>query len=76
MISSTHWNVPYIFKDATILHDNSSWTNGQRLEDLFKEKFLSFRIGKRQNMLFGSLLKCFFALAICLNNQSIEKKRN
>ncbi len=55
MIPETQWNVPYLFKGATIIHDTQSWIGGQRLGDLFKEKLLSFRIGKRQNSLFGSL---------------------
>ncbi len=54
MIPETHWNVPYLFKDAMIIHDTHSWTGGQRLADLFNEKLLSFRLGKRQNSLFGS----------------------
>jgi hypothetical protein len=55
MIAETHWNVPYLFKGATIIHDTYSWIGGQRLVDLFNQKLLSFRLGKRQNSLFGSL---------------------
>ncbi|CAF3734011.1 unnamed protein product [Rotaria sordida] len=53
MIAPPHWNVPYIFKGATIINDSHSWTEGQRLADLFKQKLLSFRVGKRQKSLFG-----------------------
>ncbi|CAF3252291.1 unnamed protein product [Rotaria sp. Silwood2] len=56
MISATHWNVPYLFKGATIIDDSHSWIGGQRLADLLKQKLLSFRVGKRQKSLFGSLL--------------------
>ncbi|CAF4191489.1 unnamed protein product [Rotaria sp. Silwood2] len=53
MISATHWNVPYLFKGATIIDDSHSWIGGQRLADLLKQKLLSFRVGKRQKSLFG-----------------------
>lgn len=54
MIADIHWNVPYVFKGAKILHDTHSWNDGERLKDLFKNKLLSFRIGKRQDSLFSS----------------------
>ncbi len=55
MIVDTKWNVPYLFKGATIIHDSHSWNNGgERLANLLNEKLLSFRIGKRQKSLFGS----------------------
>jgi hypothetical protein len=57
MTSSTDWGVPYVFKGARIIHDNHPWTDGQRLVELFNQKLLSFRLGKRQNILFGSLSK-------------------
>ncbi|CAF3715620.1 unnamed protein product [Rotaria sp. Silwood1] len=53
MIAATDWNVPYIFKGATIIDDSYSWIGGQRLADLLKQKLLSFRIGKQQKSLFG-----------------------
>jgi len=56
MTTETYWDVPYIFKGATIIHDTYSWADGQRLAELFNEKLLSFRLGKRQSSLFGSLL--------------------
>ena len=52
--AAIHWNVPYIFKGATIIHDNYSWIGGQRLAELFNEQLLSFRLGKRQTSLFGT----------------------
>ncbi len=54
MLADTRWNVPYIFKGVTIIHDNHSWIGGERLADLLNEKLLSFRLGKRQKSLFGS----------------------
>ena len=56
MIVDKNWNVPYLFKGATIVHDSHSWNNneGERLAHLLNEKLLSFRIGKRQKSLFGS----------------------
>lgn len=62
MIAATHWNVPYLFKGARIIDDsNHSWIGGQRLADLLNQKLLSFRIGKRQKALFGSLfIKIFY----------------
>ena len=53
MTASTNWNVPYVFKGAKIVDDIYSWTGGQRLSDLFNDKLLSFRLGKRQTSLFG-----------------------
>jgi hypothetical protein len=55
MTYSTQWDVPYLFNGATIIHDTSSWTGGERLAELLHHKLLSFRLGKRQNSLFGSL---------------------
>ncbi len=54
MITEAHWNVPYLFKGATIIRDTSSWIGGERLAELFNGKLLSFRLGKRQKSLFGS----------------------
>ncbi|CAF4207556.1 unnamed protein product [Adineta steineri] len=53
MIAETHWNVPFIFKGATIIRDRNSWTDGKYLADIFNQKLLSFRIGKRQKSFFG-----------------------
>jgi hypothetical protein len=53
MIADTHWNVPYLFKGATIVHDSHSWIGGERLKDLLGQQLLSFRLGKRQKSLFG-----------------------
>lgn len=55
MIAATHWNVPYVFKGAMIINDTHSWIGGQRLADIFNEKLLTFRVGKQQKSLFGSL---------------------
>ncbi|UJR21788.1 hypothetical protein I4U23_024863 [Adineta vaga] len=52
LIADTHWNVPYVFKGARIVRDTYSWSDGQRLADLFQGKLLSFRIGKRQKSFF------------------------
>lgn len=54
MITDSRWNAPYLFKDAKILQDTYSWNEGQRLADLLDKKILSFRLGKRQDSLFGS----------------------
>lgn len=56
MIANKQWNVPYVFKGARIVHDDQSWIDGKRLANLFKTKRLSFRIGKKQKTLFGSLI--------------------
>ena len=54
LIADTHWNVPYLFKGASIVRDTQSWTSGERLAELFDQKLLSFRLGQRQKSLFGS----------------------
>ncbi|CAF0719944.1 unnamed protein product [Adineta ricciae] len=54
LVADTRWNVPYVFKGARILRDTCSWTDGQRLADLFDGKPLSFRIGKRHKSFFGN----------------------
>lgn len=56
MIANKHWNVPYVFKGARIVRDEQSWIDGKRLADLFKDKTLSFRIGKKQKTAFGSTI--------------------
>lgn len=53
LVTDTRWNVPHVFKGARILQDVQSWTNGERLAELFKQKLLSFRVGQRQKSLFG-----------------------
>ncbi|CAF3339253.1 unnamed protein product [Rotaria socialis] len=53
MTAAPEWNVPYVFKGATIIDDTHSWTGGRRLANLFNEKLLSFRLGKRQKSFFG-----------------------
>ncbi|CAF5102414.1 unnamed protein product, partial [Rotaria magnacalcarata] len=60
MTAAPEWNVPYVFKGATIIDDTHSWTGGRRLADLFNEKLLSFRLGKRQKSFFGSLILSYF----------------
>lgn len=54
LITDTHWNVPYLFKGASIVQDAQSWIGGERLVELFDEKLLAFRLGRRQKSLFGS----------------------
>ena len=53
-VADTRWNVPYVFKSARILHDSQSWIDGERLAELFDQKFMSFRLGRREKSLFGS----------------------
>ena len=53
----SQWNVPYRFRSVRILHHD-------RLEELIGEKTLTFRVGKRPEIFFGTPIRFVLLIRI------------